>query len=82
MTKKTAPKLTAAQKRDRDTAALIASIQEDYEKRIANMVEVHRLEVQKTATENYGLGFEQGYNAAAAVADAQSVIDRLLKKAI
>ncbi len=75
-------KLTAAQKRDRNMAALIAGVQKDYEDKIENIVDQHRIEVAKTATENYGLGFEQGYNAAAAVADAQSVIDRLLKKAI
>lgn len=82
MTKKTAPKLTAAQKRDRDIAALIAGIQMEYEAKIEQLVDQHRIEVAKTATENYGHGFENGYNAAAAVADAQSVIDRLLKKAI
>lgn len=75
-------KLTAAQKRDRDMAALIAGVQKEYEDKIDNLIIQHRVEVAKTATENYGLGFEQGYNAAAAVADAQSVIDRLLKKAI
>ncbi len=75
-------KLTAAQKRDRNMAALIAGVQKDYEDKIENIVDQHQIEVAKTATENYGLGFEQGYNAAAAVADAQSVIDRLLKKAI
>lgn len=77
-----AKKLTAAQQRDRDTAALIAEIQMGYETKIENLVNQHRIEVAKTATENYGLGFEQGYNAADAVAKSQSVIDRLLKKAL
>lgn len=75
-------KLTVAQKRDRDTAALIAGIQKDYEDKIEQLVDQHRIEVAKVATENYGLGFENGYNAADAVAKAQSVIDRLLKKSL
>lgn len=75
-------KLTAAQKRDRDMAALIAGVQEEYEAKIARMEHEHGIELAKLATENYVLGFDQGHNAAEAVYQAQSVLDRLLKKAL
>mgnify|MGYP000040529000 CR=1 FL=1 len=75
-------KLTIAQKRDRDTAALIAGIQKEYEDRIENLINLHRIEIAKSNEENYHLGFEQGQKAAEAVFQAQSVLDRLLKKAL
>jgi hypothetical protein len=75
-------KMTAAQKRDREMAALIAGVQKEYEDRIENLINLHRIEIAKSNEENYHLGFDQGHNAAEAVYNAQSVIDRLLKKAI
>ena len=75
-------KLTAAQKRDRDTAALIASIQEEYEAKIARLQHEHGLDKAQSNTENYVLGFDQAYKAAEAVYQAQSIIDRLLKKGL
>lgn len=78
----TTKKLTAAQKRDRDTAALIASIQEDYEAKIARLEHEHGIELAKSNTENYVLGLDQGYRAAEAAYQAQGIIDRLLKKGL
>ena len=75
-------KLTAAQKRDRDTAALIASIQEDYEAKIARLQHEHGIEMAKSNTDNFGLGLDQGFKQAEAAYQAQSFIDRLLKKAL
>jgi hypothetical protein len=75
-------KLTVAQKRDRDMAALIAGVQKEYEDKIDNLINLHRIENAKSNEENYHLGFEQGYKAAEAVYQAQGVLDRLLKKAL
>lgn len=82
MAKKAEPKLTVAQKRDRDTAALIAGIQKDYEDRIESILAEHQRDAAKLATDNYLLGFDQGVNKAEAAYKAQSFIDRLLKKTI
>lgn len=75
-------KLTAQQKRDREVASLIAGIQKEYEDKIAEMREIHRIENDKMNSENYIFGYEQGFKAAEATYKAQNVIDRLLKKAL
>ena len=85
MTEKKTPKakpLTAAQKRDRDMAALIAGVQKDYEDKIESIIAEHQRDLAKNATDNYLLGFDQGVNHAEAAYKAQSFIDRLLKKTI
>ena len=82
MTKKTEPKLTAAQKRDRDMAALIAGVQKEYEDKIEALIAEHQRELAKLATDNYMLGYDQGVNNTEAIYKSQSFIDRLLKKAI
>ena len=74
--------LTAAQKRDRDMAALIAGVQKDYEDKIESIIAEHQRDLAKNATDNYLLGFDQGVNHAEAAYKAQSFIDRLLKKTI
>ncbi len=75
-------KLTAAQKRDRDMAALIAGVQKEYEDKIDIINAEHLAELATTATDNYMLGIKQGYNQASAARQAQGFIDRLLNKAI
>ncbi len=75
-------KLTIAQKRDRDTAALIAGIQKEYEDKIALITAEHLTELATTATDNYILGIKQGYNQASAAHQSQGFIDRLLNKSI
>ena len=75
-------KLTAAQKRDRDMAALIAGIQKEYEDKIELIKSDHLAELATTATDNYMLGVRQGYKQASAARQAQGFIDRLLNKEI
>ena len=75
-------KLTVAQKRDRDTAALIAGIQKEYEAKIDLINAEHLAELATTATDNYMLGVKQGYEQASAAHQAQGFIDRLLNKSI
>lgn len=75
-------KMTAAQKRDRDMAALIAGVQKDYEDKIELLKAQHVTELATTATDNYILGIKHGHNAASAARQAQGFIDRLLNKAI
>lgn len=75
-------KLTAAQKRDRDMAALIAGVQKEYEDKIDLINADHLAELATTATDNYILGIKHGHNAASAARQAQGFIDRLLNKAI
>jgi len=78
----TTKKLTAAQKRDRDMAALIAGVQKEYEDKIDLINAEHLAELATTATDNYILGIKHGHNAASAARQAQGFIDRLLNKAI
>lgn len=71
-------KLTAAQKRDRDMAALIAGVQKEYEDKIQLLKAQQVTELATTATENYLLGWDQGVKTTEATYKAQSFIDRLM----
>lgn len=75
-------KLTIAQKRDRDAAALIAKIQSDYELKIQEMNDEFEETIRKENNAHYSLGLTQGFRDAEAAFLAQSFIDRMLKRTI